>query len=92
MSERRRNGFSASSGLATRTAGPVSPTSWCAAAETNVSVQPSDAPRPSRMSFMERRERCSAVSPPGWGQVGTRRGMWEYPNVRAISSITSSTP
>ena len=92
MRDRRRNGFSASRGLATRTAGPVRPASACACADTKVSVHPSDAPRPHRMSLTTRRERCSALRPPGWGQVGTRRGMLLYPNIRAISSITSSTP
>ena len=42
MRERRRNGFSASSGFETRTASPVKPTSACAEADTKVSVQPSD--------------------------------------------------
>ena len=59
MRDRRRNGFSASSGLATRTAGPVSPTSACACSDTKVSVHPSDAPRPHRMSLTARRDRCS---------------------------------
>ena len=77
MSERRRNGFSASRGLATRTAGPVRPTSSCAAAETNVSVHPSDAPSPTRMSFTVRLDSCSDVSRPGWGHVGTWRGTLE---------------
>ena len=77
MSERRRNGFSASRGLDTRTAGPVRPTSSCAAAETKVSVHPSEAPSPARMSFMVRLERCKEVNPPGWGHVGTWRGTLE---------------
>ena len=92
MRDRRRNGFSASSGLATRTSRPERPMSACAAAETKVSVQPSDAPSPHRTSLRNRRDRCNDVSRPGWGHVGTRRGTLLYPNMRAISSITSSTP
>ncbi len=60
-----------------RTAGPVRSTSSCAVADTKVSVQPSDTPRPRRTSLTSRRERCSGVRPPGWGQVGTRRGTLE---------------
>ena len=39
-----------------------------------------------------RRDRCSEVRCPGWGQVGVWRGTLTYPNVRAISSMTSSIP
>ena len=57
MSERRSKGLSASRGLATRTAGPSSPTAPWAAADTKVSVQPSDTPSPTRIPFTSRRSR-----------------------------------
>ena len=80
------------SGLDTRTAGPVRPTRRCDSSETNVLVQPSEAPMPASTLFTRRRDRCSEVRWPGWGQVGVCRGMLAYPNIRATSSITSSIP